>query len=61
MKNYIETAIIPELNDRKAKGYTRSAVCVGWQYDALKVAREVERLTGYTSAVCGGTIYFKLK
>ena len=60
MINYIENIAIPALNEEKSEGFVHSAVCVGTQFDAHKVAMEIQARTGFKCSACGGTIYVKM-
>ena len=60
INEYVENIAIPALNEEKEKGFTRSAICVGYKFDSLKFANEIEKRTNFTCTPCGGTIYIKL-
>lgn len=60
MNEYINNIAIPALNEEKSEGFVHSAVCLGTQFDAHKVAKEIQARTGFKCFACGGTIYIKM-
>jgi hypothetical protein len=57
---YINEIAIPDIMDMKSRGYTRTALYLGTEYDAVIVAKAIQSATGFKCTAMAGTVYIRL-
>ena len=57
---YINEIAVPDIMDMRSKGYTRTAIYVGTEFDAVSVAKAIQTATGFKCSAMAGTVYVRL-
>lgn len=57
---YVNDIAIPDIMDMKKKGYTRTALYLGTEFDAVLVAKAIQSATSFKCSAMAGTVYVRL-